>query len=110
MSFVTNSCQQLSLDDSTAHLTDRERRFLDKSWGTYFADHVFPYIDEQMFSVLYSDNKVLNNELISPLFCRLSSPFWKENTPENSYSGSQTHAVFSTSSHSDRIKTGGTAV
>lgn len=57
MSFVTNSCQQLSLDDSTAHLTDRERRFLDKSWGTYFADHVFPYIDEQMFSVLYSDNK-----------------------------------------------------
>ena len=57
MSFVTNSCQQISLDDSTSHLTDRERKFLDKSWGTYFADHVFPYIDEKMFSVLYSDNK-----------------------------------------------------
>lgn len=57
MSFVTNPCQQLSLDDSTYQLTDRERRFLEKSWGTYFADHVFPYIDEQMFSVLYSDNK-----------------------------------------------------
>ncbi len=57
MSFVTNSCQQLSLDDTTSQLTDRERRFLEKSWGAYFGDHVFPYIDEQMFSVLYSDNK-----------------------------------------------------
>ena len=57
MSFVANSCQQLSFDDSTSKLTDRERRFLEKSWGTYFGEHVFPYIDEQMFSVLYSDNK-----------------------------------------------------
>ncbi len=57
MSFVANSCQQLSFDDSTSKLTDRERRFLEKSWGAYFGEHVFPYIDEQMFSVLYSDNK-----------------------------------------------------
>ena len=57
MSFVANSCQQLSFDDATSQLTARERRFLEKSWGTYFAEHVFPYIDEQMFSVLYSDNK-----------------------------------------------------
>jgi len=47
---------------------------------------------------------MLNNELISPLFCRLSSPFWKENAPENSSSGSQLHTVFSTTAHSYRIK------
>ena len=57
MSFVANSSEQISFSDSTFQLTAREHKFLEKSWGTFFANHVFPYIDEQLFSVLYSDNK-----------------------------------------------------
>ena len=57
MSFVRNSgTQQMSLADSTYCLTAREQRFLEKSWASYFAKEIFPYIDEGIFSVLYSDN------------------------------------------------------
>ena len=57
MSFVLNDAntQQLSLFDSYNTLTQREKRFLDKSWAKYFAEHIFPKIDEQPFSVLYSN-------------------------------------------------------
>lgn len=55
MAFTTNSNQQLSLTDSTFNLTEREKRFLEKSWAKTFADKVFPAIDETIFSVLYSD-------------------------------------------------------
>lgn len=55
MSFKTNECQQLSLEDSCMNLTDRERKALEKSWAKIFADEIFPAIDEERFSVLYSD-------------------------------------------------------
>lgn len=55
MAFVANDNQQLSLNDSTFHLTQRERTFLEKSWAKTFAEKVFPAIDENIFSVLYSD-------------------------------------------------------
>lgn len=55
MSFKTNDCQQLSLDDSFIALTERERKALEKSWAKIFADEIFPAIDEDRFSVLYSD-------------------------------------------------------
>lgn len=56
MSFVKNDCQQMSFDDSILWgLTSREKEMLDKSWATQFADHIFPLIDEERFSVLYSD-------------------------------------------------------
>lgn len=55
MAFATNNNQQFSLTDNTYHLTERERRFLEKSWAKTFADKVFPAIDETIFSVLYSD-------------------------------------------------------
>lgn len=55
MSFSTNKNQQMSLTDSLFHLTEREQRFLEKSWAKIFADKVFPAIDEDIFSVLYSD-------------------------------------------------------
>ena len=56
MSFVLNNSdeQQLSLFDSFNSLTDREKRFLDKSWAKYFAEHIFPKIDEKPYAVLYS--------------------------------------------------------
>lgn len=55
MSFKTNDCQQLSLDDSFMALTERERKALEKSWAKIFADEIFPSIDEERFSVLYCD-------------------------------------------------------
>lgn len=55
MAFVANTTQQLTLMDNTFSLTEREKRFLEKSWAKTFADKVFPAIDEKIFSVLYSD-------------------------------------------------------
>lgn len=55
MSFVKNDSQQLTLDDSILALTERERRMLEKSWAKPFADRIFPLINEDKFSVLYSN-------------------------------------------------------
>lgn len=55
MSFRENLSQQFSLFDSTSNLTDREKKLLDKSWAKYFAENIFPAIDEKPFQVLYSD-------------------------------------------------------
>ena len=61
MSFGTNHSQQISLFDATANLTDREKRLLEKSWAKYFAENIFPGIDEAPFSVLYSDRPSRHN-------------------------------------------------
>ena len=55
MSFKSNDCQQLTFDDSLFSLTERENKTLKKSWAKVFADEIFPAIDEERFSVLYSD-------------------------------------------------------
>lgn len=55
MAFIPNVSQQMSLNDSTFNLTERERTFLEKSWAKTFADKIFPMIDENLFSVLYSN-------------------------------------------------------
>ena len=52
---AANDTQQLTLTDSTLNLTQREKRVLEKSWAKTFAEKVFPVIDENIFSVLYSD-------------------------------------------------------
>ena len=55
MSFRANDYQQLSLNDKLMNLTEREKKALDKSWAKIFANEIFPAIDEERFSVLYSD-------------------------------------------------------
>lgn len=55
MSFKENNCNQISFIDSFSGLTDREKKALEKSWAKVFADEIFPAIDENRFSVLYSD-------------------------------------------------------
>jgi len=55
MAFVGNNSNQITFDDSTISLTERERKFLNKSWAKPFADNIFPAIEEENFSVLYSD-------------------------------------------------------
>ena len=55
MSFRANDCQQISLLDSFSGLTTREQKALENSWAKVFADEIFPKIDEERFSVLYSN-------------------------------------------------------
>lgn len=55
MAFFSNDNQQLTLDDSTFNLSEREKKFLEKSWAKPFADKIFPAIREEDFSVLYSN-------------------------------------------------------
>jgi len=56
VSFKTNNSQQINLQDHFLELNDRERKILLKSWAKEFADVVFPAINEERFSVLYSVN------------------------------------------------------
>ena len=55
MSFRTNDSQQLSFSDTLYRLTPREQKALQNSQAKVFAEDIFPNIDEQRFSVLYSD-------------------------------------------------------
>jgi len=41
MAFVTNCNQQISLDDNTLGMSERERRFLQKSCAEAFSKHIF---------------------------------------------------------------------
>ncbi len=56
MSFKTNQSQQLTLHDSFIQQTPRTQKIIRNSWCSDFADIVFPAINEERFSVLYSDN------------------------------------------------------
>ena len=55
MSFAKNECQQLTLEDSIFSLTTREQHMLEKSQAKPFAEKIFLLINEENFSVLYSD-------------------------------------------------------
>lgn len=55
MAFVPNDNQQMNFNDSIFQLTEREKKFLDKSWAKTFAENIFPYIREEDFAVLYSN-------------------------------------------------------
>ncbi len=61
MSFSTNSSQQISIFDATSNLTQREVKMLERSWAKYFAENIFPAIDEEPFKVLYSDRPSRHN-------------------------------------------------
>lgn len=54
MAFAANNHQQLSLTDNSFSLTEREKKFLEKSWATVFSEKIFPAICEEDFAVLYS--------------------------------------------------------
>lgn len=56
MSFKVNQFQQLNLNDSYINTTPRVQKMIRNSWAKDFSDIVFPAINEERFSVLYSDN------------------------------------------------------
>ena len=55
MAFVQNTYQQLSFVDSLNHLSEREKKLLERSWAKPFGDVIFPKIDERKFADFYSD-------------------------------------------------------
>ena len=56
MSFYLNRAQQMAFDDPLLSLTEREREYLMNSWAKTFSKKIFPFITEERFSILYSDN------------------------------------------------------
>jgi hypothetical protein len=56
MSYVANDTQQLALNDRYNNLTPREKKMIEESWAKAFSEIIFPAINEERFSVLYSDN------------------------------------------------------
>jgi len=56
MAFRTNENQQMSMNDNLYALSDRGMRILKGSWAEDFANHIFPNLQEEPFSVLFSEN------------------------------------------------------
>ena len=56
MSFHLNNAQQMAINDSLLSLTEREMKHLMSSWAETFSKKIFPFIAEDRFSILYSDN------------------------------------------------------
>lgn len=56
MSFKYNEVFQMSMEDSTYKLTERENKILKNTWATTFFNEVFSKIDESIFVDLYSSN------------------------------------------------------
>ena len=56
MSFCRNTTQQRNVFDPLCQLTERERKRLNNSWAEEFSNTIFPFINEERFSVLYSSN------------------------------------------------------
>lgn len=67
--FVKNDTdyEQVTLFNSMAGLTEREKRFLEKSWAKPFAEYIFPAIDEAPFAVLYSNRPSKGNTPVNIL-------------------------------------------
>ncbi len=56
MSFQLNNEQQMAINDSLLSLTEREMKYLKGSWAETFSKKIFPFIEEDRFRILYSDN------------------------------------------------------
>lgn len=56
MAFRQNTAQQLSVNDAFLNLSERKRNIVEKSWAKDFSEIVFPAINEERFSGLYSQN------------------------------------------------------
>jgi hypothetical protein len=46
----------MAINDALLSLTERETKYLKDSWAETFSKKIFPFIDEDRFKVLYSDN------------------------------------------------------
>ena len=46
----------MAINDTVLSLTERETKYLKDSWTETFSKKIFPFIDEDRFKVLYSNN------------------------------------------------------
>lgn len=53
--YKANDRQQISIYDSYLRLPGHIQKIVEKSWAKDFADYIFPNINEERFSVLYSE-------------------------------------------------------
>ena len=53
--FKVNKSAQISIFDETLYMNEYVKRQLEDNWPGYFRKYVFPNIEEENFSVLYSD-------------------------------------------------------
>ena len=53
--YKSNEAQQMSINDSYLKLPEHIRKLVEKSWAKDFAEYIFPNINEERFSVLYSE-------------------------------------------------------
>ena len=56
MSFHLNKAKQMAFDNPLLSLSERERKYLTNSWAETFSKEISPFIAEERFSILYSDN------------------------------------------------------
>ncbi len=54
--FLKNISQQINFDDPLQTMPKYSKNILINSWAEPFQTHIFPSINEERFSVLYSDN------------------------------------------------------
>lgn len=69
--FVENKCTQLTLSDKVAFLPQYLTDILDKSWAKIFEESIFPKINEERFSVLYSEKASRPNSPINVIISLL---------------------------------------
>jgi len=53
--YKANSAQQMSIYDSYQKMPEHIKKLIDKSWAKDFAEYIFPRINEERFSVLFSE-------------------------------------------------------
>ncbi len=46
----------MAINDALYNLTEREMKYLKGSWAETFSKKIFPFIEEDRFRILYSDN------------------------------------------------------
>ena len=56
MGFVVNNANQIKMNDRFNNLTFREQKMIEESWAKPFSEKIFPFIREERFAELYSDN------------------------------------------------------
>jgi len=68
MSFHLNNEQRRAINDSLLSLTEREIKRLNNSWTETFSKKIFPFIDEDRFKTLYSDNSATRPNPVNVYF------------------------------------------
>lgn len=104
MSFVKNDVEQMSFNNQLFGLTDREKRLLDRSWATLFADRIFPLIDEEKFSVLYSDKASRPNNPVNVIVGALVLKELRQQTDEELLDSILFDARYKRALHTENFK------